>query len=120
MLPIFSNVKYDRDTALAFGQNALCPGLLPRRRLHLRLTPNLGQNALCPDFYLAVQLHLRLTPEPKPKRLVPGLLPRHLPAKVKFPSVDKHIEKHSKVALKAYVLFNQPICRDGVLSSRQE
>ena len=77
MLPIFSNVKYDRDTALA-----------------------LTRWILCPDFYLAVRLHLRLTPEPKPKRLVPGLLPRHLPAKVKFTSVDKHREKQSKVALK--------------------
>ena len=77
MLPIFSNVKYDRDTALA-----------------------LTRWILCPDFYLAVGLHLRLTPEPKPKSLVPGLLPRHLLAKVKFTSVDKHIEKHPKVTLK--------------------
>ena len=100
MLPIFSNVKYDRDTALALTRFILCPDFYLAVRLHLRLTPNLGQNALCPDFYLAVQLHLRLTPEPKPKRLVPGLLPRHLPAKVKFTSVDKHREKQSKVALK--------------------
>ena len=87
MLPIFSNVKYDRDTALA----------LTRRSATLALNT-----------------------EPGPKRLVPGTSTSPSPRQSQIYSVDKDIEKQSKVALKAYVLFNQPVCRDGVLSSRQE
>ena len=54
MLPIFSNVKYDRDTALALTRFLRVKDFYLAVQLHLRLTPNLGQNALCPDFYLAI------------------------------------------------------------------